>query len=55
MVIFSYFFEAGVGLALGLSLGFLPALLIIRWLIKKDKETVVISRQPRQSKVVANS
>lgn len=37
VMIFSYFFEAGAGLALGLTIGILPGSLIFRWL-KTEKQ-----------------
>ncbi len=55
VVIFSYFFEAGVGLAVGLTLGFMPGFLFVRWLIKRSKEKDVNKYIGRQTKVVANS
>jgi len=44
VVIFSYFFEAGVGIATGLTLGFLPGLYIFKLVFRKN-QAPVISKQ----------
>jgi len=42
VVIFSYFFEAGTGLALGLTIGLLPGVLLLRWLLRKKQQPAAL-------------